>query len=263
MIADRNMRVVFPSREEDFYLHLRNESCKAFGRMLSDVIRLPRLTESWCMHHISLEVLPRYREMRQRSPGTGVLFVTGHLGSFDLMAFAAGLFGHSAHVVIRAFKNPLINDWFVRVRQRTGNTMISREGATRKMLYAIKRGDNVGILVDQNITRRHAVFIPWFGKVAATTFSPAYIALAAKCPVMISYLAYLGDDQYAVRGKEVYLDDIYEKNPDPSDRHFQGEILLRIARGLEPIIRSESPGWFWFHRRWKTTPEGVPEDFYS
>lgn len=258
----RNLTLAFPDESAEFYDALITRTCVSFARAISDTIRLFCLDQEWVREHVEIPFYDRYLELRAANPNKGILFVTGHLGSFDLLAYSAGLLGHSLNVVARRFKNRLLDGWFSGIRERTGNKVIDRSGATRKMLSAVNSGENVGILFDQNVTRKHAIFIDWFGRLAATTFAPGYVAVTTECQVMVVYLHYLGGDRYQMRAEEIELADVYHDDTKSRDDKIR-EVLERCTAVFMKMIIASPDEWFWFHRRWKTTPEGVPEDFYK
>lgn len=141
--------------------------------------------------------------------------------------------------------------------------MIAREGATKEVLRQLEDGTNVGILFDQNVTRKHAVFVPWFGRLAATARTVGLAAMRTRCPVVVvSIKSDPASDSYKIVTEEVDLKEIYDNESlDLDDRIL--EVTRRVSDIFVQMIRNNPSEWFWMHRRWKTAPEGMPEDFYS
>ena len=130
------------------------------------------------------------------------------------------------------------------------------------MLRLLKRGQDVGILFDQNVTRSNALFIDWFGKPAATTKAVAHAALKTRAPVFIIALIVIETDRYFYECINCDCSDIYD-NEDLSKTEKLVLITTRMVRHYEDLIRKYPESWFWMHRRWKTVAEGDSEDFYS
>src|SRR5207247_9816282 len=109
--------------------------------------------------------------------GKGVLFLTGHLGGWELSACAHSLYGHPLHVVMRALDNPYLDQLSRQYRTMHGNSMIDTDEPVRALLSAMKAGETVGILMDTNMTPQQGVFVNFFGIPACTASGLAWIAL--------------------------------------------------------------------------------------
>ncbi len=261
-ITAKNMELALADKPFTERSRILDRSANEMGRLISDCLRLEHLTDDWVREHIDIPYLPRYRELKSTEPERGILFVTGHLGSFDLLAYSIGLLGYPLHFVARRFKNPFLDKWFMGIRERTGNTVIPREGAVRKILKAIERGHDVGILFDQNVTRKHAVFVDWFGRSAATTVAPAIAAITTGCRVVVVGMSYKGNDHYRILCHECDFADI--TGDETLERSEKIELITaELSREFQKLILSFPEGWFWIHRRWKTAPEGMDENFYN
>ena len=74
------------------------------------------------------------------------------------------------------------------MRRKTGVELIDKRGALRPVLRALRRGSLVGILLDQNTARREGVFVPFFGRTAATSRSLALLALRTRTPIVPTFI---------------------------------------------------------------------------
>jgi Kdo2-lipid IVA lauroyltransferase/acyltransferase len=134
-----------------------------------------------------------------------VLYLGGHIGSFDLMAAALGVQIQPLDFIARENKSAAIEQWFYQRRTRLGNGVIPRSGGLRRVLSQLKRGRSVGFLFDQNVTRNNAQFVSWFGRLAATTVAPGLVAERVRCPVVMLSIRYEGDDQYKIHWQELSI----------------------------------------------------------
>ena len=64
------------------------DSFSSLGDLIIDLARFPRLTKAWAEENIDFPNLPRLQQVKQENPDKGILFVTGHLGSFELCAYS-------------------------------------------------------------------------------------------------------------------------------------------------------------------------------
>ncbi len=195
---------------------------------------------------------------RALSLGRGLVFVTGHLGTWELMARRVARAGVPNVVVAKAGADRGLNALAERFRASGGVTTLWREdpGAGRAIIRAFREGKALGLLVDQD-TRVQGVFVPFFGRPAHTPRAAADLALRFRAPVVVATThrrsPWPGD------GHEVEISEV-ACDPDAPDREAEAiRLTAACTRVLEEAIRRHPAEWVWMHRRWKTRPEEAAE----
>lgn len=253
-----NLAIAFPGKSRGWYEEILRKNATEMGRLVADTVRLASLDGDWVKEHVDIPALERYASAKQT---TGVLIATGHLGSFELLGHAIGLYGYPLSAIARRFKSPRLDSWWRGLREARGNTIIDREGAFREMVRAISGGRSVAVLIDQNVKINHAVFVDWFSRPAATTRAFALAALKTRAPVFVAGMLYCGDDKYRVEAVECDFRHLYSDETVPDDQKVLA-ITKAISSHYCAMIEQFPEGWFWIHRRWKTRPEGEQENLY-
>ena len=260
-IADTNFRIAFPTATESERRQLLRQAHDSLAGIIVDAARMPTITRAWCETHIKADFVPGLLALRQANPGKGMLLVSGHLGSFELLGNVIGMLGFPISVVARSFALPRLNRWWNRGREQSGNRVIGRAGAFPEVMADLKKGRGVGVLFDQNVKRAHALFLPWFGRAAATTKMVALAAIRTEVPIYVIGIRALEGDRYEVWGSECDCHDVYRSDKKADEKVV--EITARLVKTYESFIQRAPGEWFWFHRRWKTRPEGEAEDLYG
>src|SRR3990172_2219909 len=117
---------------------------------------------------------------------------------------------------------------------------------------ALRRGGMVGILLDQNASRREGVFVPFFGEPASTSKSLALLALWSGAPVVPVFI------QRDTAGRHHLTIEPALPPPATGDREEDvAAFTAAFSRVVESRIRRSPEQWFWMHRRWRTRPGGV------
>lgn len=261
-VSMQNLALVFPERGQEYWDLVYRQSFDSLARVFVDFARLEHLDKPWVDEHIECPFFPRFEELKRNNPGKGLVIATGHLGSFELLAHFVATRGYPISFIVRNFKLPRLDRWWTGVRERNGNKVIGRKGAVKEVLKNLNEGIDAALLFDQNLTRNHALFVPWFGKLAATTMTVGLAAVRTEAVVLVSSIRYLGQDRYRVEAVEVPCEDIYQ-NPSLSYDEKMVRVTDRATRVFEKMILQHPEGWFWMHRRWKTVPEGEQENFYT
>ena len=257
--AEVNLTIAFPDKDREWRAVLLRKNAVEMGRLLADTIRLSSLDAEWVKQHVEIPALERYGQVAAQR---GVLIATGHLGSFELLGHAIGLWGYPLAAVARRFKSRRLDQWWTGLREARGNRIIDRTGAFKEMVRAITQGTSVAVLFDQNVKINHAVFVDWFGKPAATTRAFALAAIKTEAPVFVASMVYSGDDRYRVEAVECDFSGLY-RDDTVTDAEKVDHITKVISDHYSEMIRRFPEGWFWVHRRWKTRPEGQAERVYG
>src|SRR6185295_13984941 len=124
------------------------------------------------------------RVVHAHAQGRGVLLFTGHFGYWEINALVHALRIKPMSVLARPLDNPLLHALLESVRMRTGNSVIYRRGALRRVLRALAANQAVAVLIDQHIATADAVYVDFFNRPAATTSAVAALALRTGAPVI-------------------------------------------------------------------------------
>lgn len=177
--------------------------------------------------------------------GRGVLALTGHLGNWELLAASAVLMPVPLSAVVRPLDDPLLDEILERLRARGRFQTIVKHRALVDIRDALRQGRMVGVLLDQNASRREGVFAPFFGVPASTSKGFALIALRAGAPVVSCFIRRVAGGRHVVEfGPEL--------PPPPGGDPVAFTHAFNEA--IERAIRRAPEQWFWVHRRWKTRP---------
>ena len=177
--------------------------------------------------------------------GRGVLALTGHLGNWELLAASAARGPVPIAVVVRPLDDPMLDRVLERLRIRGGMEIISKRQALGDIRDALRRGRMIGVLLDQNASRREGIFAPFFGVPASTSKGLALIALRTGAPVLPVFIRRLPDGHHLV---------VFEPPiATPADRD-PAAFTAGFNEAIERAVRRTPEQWFWVHRRWKTRP---------
>jgi KDO2-lipid IV(A) lauroyltransferase len=150
-------------------------------------------------------------------------------------------------VLARPLDNPLLHDLLESARRRTGNSVIYRRGALRRVLRALADNQAIAILIDQHIQTSDAVYVDFFNRPAATTSALAALALRTGAPVVPVFAL----PQPGGRFRMVYEHAV--EPPREGDPDAIRAFTQRCTDVLEMYVRRYPELWLWMHRRWRDT----------
>ncbi|MFQ5586462.1 MAG: lysophospholipid acyltransferase family protein [Thermodesulfobacteriota bacterium] len=220
------------------------------GMNMMEFSRLPWLKRGNLKGYVRCEGLEHLEKALRR--GKGVIFITGHLGNWELMAAWYGLKGYPVDVVVRDLDSPLVDDFVRWVRTRSGNRVVPKRRSMRELLRTLRGGGIVGILLDQNVTWSEGVFVNFFGKLACTNKGAALLAVASGAPVVPTFIVRKGRGHRIIVGREIEVVNSGDRRSDVIEN------TCRFTRAIEDMVRRYPDQWFWIHQRWKSRPENDP-----
>jgi len=184
------------------------------------------------------------------------VFVTGHLGSWEIATMIAGLrAGRRGAAIVRRVDNPFLNAVVRRLRLADPAQWIEKKGSADEALRRLRAGDSIALLLDENGGRR-GIFVDFFGRPASTQKTAALLSLATGAPVVLGAVVRRG-------GGFLYRLALLEP-PRPDERRGGADILeltQRIVSLYEAWVRDDPEQWRWVHWRWRTRPDGTEETY--
>ena len=252
-VAYRNLEIAMPGSDRATRRRIVEGVYENLGRILLSLSRMPRLDSGNIHDWIGYEGYEYFEQAL--GGGKGVLFMTAHLGNWELSAQAHALLGHPMHVMVRSFDNPLLDRLIDEYRTRHGNRTILKQDFGRTLLRALRNNEAVGVLVDQNVVGDDAAFVDFFGVKAAATSGFVKIAMRTGAAVIPGFALWNREEGRYVLKFYPPLEFAETGNP---EQDFVTN-TQRCQSKIEEVIREYPEQWLWIHRRWKHRPEGESE----
>jgi len=186
--------------------------------------------------------------------GRGIVYVTGHVGNWELMARRMARAGVPCATIAKAGQDPRITALLEEARTGGDVEVLWRESPStaRAMIRCFRQGKLLGILIDQD-TRVQGVFVPFFGRPAFTPRAAGDLALRFGAPALVGWTRRRGPR--AGDGHEICVEEL-PYDPRPADPEAESIRLTAAATAaLERAIRARPEEWVWMHERWKTPPQ--------
>lgn len=185
---------------------------------------------------------------RTLAQGRGIVFLTPHLGCFEVTAQAyAALFGPIT-VLYRPARKPWLRELVetARVRPNLAAAPTTLAGV-KQLLKALQSGQAVGLLPDQVPPQGLGVWAPFFGRAAYTMTLSARLAQQTGAAVLLAWGERLGWG----RGYRVHLLPwTGELARDPQ------QAAAQVNREMEAVIRGCPGQYLWGYERYKQPREG-------
>jgi len=254
----RNLELAFPEMDARERERILRGSFVSLGRLLGEFSQFPRANAERLREVVEYDSEDVKLLDLARERGRGVIFLTSHLGAWEILCFAHSVFYEPLSFLVRPIDNPRIDALVERLRTRFGNQPIDKKMAARTALRLLKQGGTLGVLADLNTQEREGVFVPFFGHLACTTAGVATLALRTDATVIPVCAPW---DE--ARGKFVFRGGpVVELVRTGDDRRDVEVNTANFTAAIERHVRMFPDQWLWIHKRWKTRPPGEP-DLYA
>jgi KDO2-lipid IV(A) lauroyltransferase len=181
--------------------------------------------------------------------GKGVVYVTGHIGNWELMGAAVAA-EHSLSVVAAPIEPEPLNDMIVELRSRMGVRTIlrSRPGAAKELIRVFRENRILGILIDQD-TDVEGAFVDFMGRPAWTPTAAAQMAIKFGAPVLFGYVQRGSDNRHTIT-----IEGPLELTRSGNDKEDIRTNTAMFTKKIENAILQNPEQWVWMHRRWRRQP---------
>lgn len=245
-----NLRIAFPDWTDARRHRVIRQLIRNLGGMTAEFSQFPR----WSAENITRFVILEGHEnfLAGQACNKGVLFLTGHMGGWEVSSFAHALYGFPLHFMVRPLDNSRVNALVNHYRCLSGNQPISKNESARTVLTILRDHGTIGILADQNTMPEEGIFVPFFATPACTTTGIARLALHTGAAVVPGYAYW--DNQ--LRKYHLRFEPPLELIKTGNTEHDIRENTERFTRVIEDFARRYPDQWLWIHARWKTRPPG-------
>lgn len=252
-LALEHLAIAFPEKTPAERERIARGMFLHLGRSATELASI-RWYDARLDEYIALSPPELLQEVMAR--GRGMVFVTGHVGSWELLARRIARAGVPNAVIAKSGGDRRLNRMAERFRAQGGVTTLWRENPDtgRAIIKTFRSGKALGLLIDQD-TRVQGVFVPFFGRLAYTPRAAADFALRFGAPVVVGTI-----HRRSPRAGDGHVVELVEIpfRPDAPDREAEAiRLTAACTSALEQAIRTHPEEWVWMHQRWRSRP---PED---
>ncbi len=245
----KNLTMAFPEKTPEEVVVLSKEVYTELSITIAEILLMFtgqfNIDEAIKNHDIAKEKL---QEIAKKS-NNGVIVMTAHFSNWELAAHFLAKHGLPMLAIGREGNNKLIDKKItIPFRNKYGNRATSKDNAMLAMAKTLKKGNAVGLLIDQKSGLSNGANVDFFGMPAETTLSVAMLKLKFNPLVVPIFIARQSDGMYEMIINEPidYVADEIE------DKEKKLEAMtLKYNQAIEEIIRKYPAQWFWMHNRWR------------
>jgi KDO2-lipid IV(A) lauroyltransferase len=256
--AVANIRRSFPDYPQSQVNALARRSMQQLFMLFVEVLFTTRLIhiDTWARY----VVLDKFRDVLRLllRRHQGLIMLTGHYGNWEILGYVLATLGFETTSIARPLDNPYVNQWLLGVRERQGQRIIAKRGATMGVTEILERGGTVAFIADQNAGSK-GIFVDFFGRKASTYKSIGLLAMEYDVPIVVGYARRLDDAfRFKIGVQDIIHPEAWKTQDDPL-RY----ITQRYTRAIEDFVRDDPGQYLWVHRRWKSRPRGEPPEAYD
>ncbi len=253
----RQMRLALGNQLSDSQIARLTRACFRHEMLcIAEFAKIPRMDQSFIRKHVDVTDLSKLTDLK--ASGRGVLVITGHIGSWEMLAVSAALEEFKVTALAKPLKNPYIHKEVNRIRSLCGNDIVDKYNSLRAIGQLLRQGRWVCFLYDQNGGPEDA-FVPFFGIPAATWRSAPFMHTRFDAPIVVASFSRLNwwATKYKINIHRIIDPSNYSKSSSILNNvNAEQFVLSQIHESFEQAIRAHPEQWLWQHRRWKTRPAG-------
>ncbi len=246
--ADENLARVLPGLDRAARRALRRRAFAHLGESLAECAQLvgrsalrSRLGTSRSPARFAPGALEALREAR--AEGRGVIYVTGHLGNWELMAAEVAQASGSVVVLYKPSRDPRLDRLLVAAREALGvrGLDVTQPGHLVAASRALRRGEVLGVLLDVPGPASGGVRAPFLGQPAVGTALVPLLARRTGAAVVAGTIRRTGTCQHEIQIERV----------GSVDWRAPLAAAGQLAAPLERAILDEPGQWVWSLDRWR------------
>ena len=171
-----------------------------------------------------------------------VVFISGHLSNFELMAMYLEKSGINLCAIYRPLNNIFLNKLMENIRKKyiCKNQIKKGIGGLKKLIFLKNKNLSTALMIDQRVSE--GILSDFFDEKALTTTIPAQLVKKFYLPVVPVYIERTGGLKFKISINEPV------SFPQSSSVESITDDLNKI---LEKMIIKKPDQWIWSHNRWK------------
>ena len=239
-IIHANIRRALPHISQENLNEIVKLMWNNYGRVFAEYIFIKDFRNGKYSSNIKIEgqdILEKIKQTEQQ-----VIFVSGHLSNFELMAMHLEKTGIKLSAIYRPLNNIFLNPLMEKIRKKyiCKHQIKKGIGGMKKLMSLKKENFSTALMIDQRVSE--GVFSNFFNQKALTTTIPAQLIKKFKIPVVPIHIQ---------RNKGPNFKITIQKPIIFSEESSIQSITDKLNNVLENLIKIKPEQWIWSHNRWK------------
>jgi len=239
-IIHKNIKRALPDINNENLETLTRLMWNNYGRTFAEYIFLKDFRIGKFSSNIEIEgkeILEKIKKNNQQ-----VVFVSGHLSNFELMAMFIEKNGINLLAIYRPLNNFFLNPFMEKIRRKyiCKHQIKKGIGGIKNLIKYKKQNFSTALMIDQRVSE--GILSPFFKQKAFTTTIPAQLVKKFNIPVVPVYIERIKDINFKITIKNPIF---FSK--EKSVENITNELNLE----LEKLILKKPEQWIWSHNRWK------------
>ena len=211
-----------------------------YGRVFAEYIFIKDFRNGKYSSNIKIEgqdILEKIRQTEQQ-----VIFVSGHLSNFELMAMHLEKTGIKLSAIYRPLNNIFLNPLMEKIRKKyiCKHQIKKGIGGMKKLMSLKKENFSTALMIDQRVSE--GIFSNFFDQRALTTTIPAQLIKKFKIPVVPIHIQRNNGPNFKITIQKPIIF---------SEENSIQNITDKLNYVLENLIKIKPEQWIWSHNRWK------------
>lgn len=241
----RNFDLVFSEKSSQDFQKLKKGFYQHFASLVFEILFLAGPMK-WMVKKRSQVVHGVENWRKAHEQGKGVLYLSCHVGNWEVMAATGAGLGMDLMIVTKHLKPEWVHRAIEKGRARCGVKGTYEPQTLKEAMKHLKKGGTVGFVLDQYAGPPVGIRVPFLGQVVGTGSIVATLAKRFGTPVVpvVNYRTEEGD----------FVSEIYPALEWISHPHLQKELALNTAlyaKTLERFVLEHPDQWLWSHQRFK------------
>jgi len=235
-----NIKKALPEIDENNLKNIENSMWNNYGRIFAEYIFLKDFRYGRLASNVQIEGQEILNDIKENNKQ--VIFISGHLSNFELMAMFIEKSGINLSAIYRPLNNIFLNGIMENIRKRyiCKNQIKKGLAGLKKLIKLKKKNYSTALMIDQRVSE--GILSPLFNERALTTTIPAQLVKKFNIPIVPVYIERIDGLKF-----KITINQPISFHQDTS----QQQITDNLNEILEKFILIKPENWIWSHNRWK------------
>ena len=235
-----NLKKAFPDIGLEHLNGITKMMWNNYGRVFAEYMFIKEFREDRSNKNIIIEGQEILEDIKKKN--RSVVFISGHLSNFELMAMHIEKSGIKLSAIYRPLNNIFLNKIMERIRKKYICKYQIKKGigGMKKLIHLKKLNYSTALMIDQRVSQ--GIRSDFFNQKALTTTIPAQLVKKFKIPIVPIFIERFNNINFK----------IVVKNPITFDNEETTKTITdKLNLVLEKMISYKPELWIWSHNRWK------------